>query len=152
VKRVTCTSSLLSLTLLLVSTTAGASITKKAAGKQYVKDVAPLNVSISKFNSELLKWTNSTTDAQGENDAKPLITSMQDFQNKLLGQSWPSAAKHDVRVLYNAISPLEADLENISDASALNDGTFSSKFNMDSAVVGSDSNIVRHDLGLPLIS
>ena len=64
-KRVAYASAMLSVTLLQTSSAAGASIAKKEAGKQYLKDVAPLNAQITKFNAESDKWTSSTTDAQG---------------------------------------------------------------------------------------
>lgn len=149
-KRVAYASAMLSVTLLLTSSTAGASITKKAAGKQYLKDVAPLNTQITKFNAESDKWTSATTDAQGEKAATPLIAALRTLQNKLLSQSWPSGAKHDVRVLYNETSSLEADLLTISTISDLDSGSWASKFANDATKVGSDANIVRHDLGLPL--
>ncbi len=141
-----------SLAILLVVSTAANAITVKAAAKQYLKDVAPVNSALTKFADQAGKWSDSTTDAQAENDATPAINALQKLQNELLSQSWPAKAKGDVRTLYKAIPGLEANLFALSGITILNDGSWLSTFSTDSATIGSDSNIVRHDLKLPLNS
>jgi hypothetical protein len=136
----------------LVSATAGASISTKAAGNQYLKDVAPTNLALGKFFAEASKWTNSTTDAQAEKDATPAVAALHKLQNTLLTQSWPKKAKSDVRTLYSAISPLEADLLTLGGISMNSVESWESKFNPDVTTMTSDVNFVRHDLGLPLKS
>jgi hypothetical protein len=143
---------LLSLTLILVSSAAGATITKKAAGKQYLKDVAPTNTALTTFVNEAGKWGNSTTDAQAEQDATPAIKALRKLQGELLSQSWPTKASGDVRTLYKEISHLEASLLALAGITILNDGGWLSSFDSDVTTLSSDSNLVRHDLGLSLNS
>jgi len=137
--------------LRLPSSTAGASITIKAAAKQYLKDVAPYNAAHNKFSSEASKWTGSITYAQMGKEATPFIAASETFQQKLLSQSWPTKAKRDVRTFYNAISPLEADLVTLSGVSSLSIENWLSTYNTNNSTATSDANLVRHDLGLPLV-
>lgn len=136
--------------LFLSSSTAGASISLKAAGKQYLKDVAPTNAALAKFNAESSKWTNSTTDAQAEKEAAPVITALRKLQDALLVQSWPSKAKGDVRTFNRAISPIEADLLALSTLTVLGGDNWVSKYTSNGSDLALDVNYVRHDLGLPL--
>jgi hypothetical protein len=143
---------LLSLFLISSPSIAGASISVKAAAKQYLKDVAPTNVILGKFGKEAGGWTNSTTDAQAEKEAAPVVTALRKLQNELLNQSWPARAKRDVRDLYTELAPMEADLETLDGISLLDVGSWESKFATDETTLSSDVNFVRHDLGLPLTS
>ena len=143
---------IVSLSFTLASSTAGASISVKAAGKQFLKDVAPLNATFAKFEPEASKWNNSTTEKQAEKDATPAIWAMRKFQANLLTQSWPKKARPDVRTLYSGFSPLEADLEVLAQFSTLNVGNWETKFATDFTTLSSDDNFVRHDLGLKLNS
>jgi hypothetical protein len=138
--------------LFLTTSTAGASISVKAAGNQYLKDVAPANIALGKFGKEASKWTSQTTDAQAEKEASPSITALRQLQNALLAQSWPTKAKGDVRTLIKIISPLEADLVSLGGLTVLGISSWESKFASDATNLGLDVNYVRHDLGLPLNS
>jgi hypothetical protein len=143
---------ILSLSSLLASSTAGASISVKTAGKQFLKDVAPLNAAFAKFETEASKWNNSTSEKEAVKEAAPAIAAMRKFQVKLLSQSWPKKARNDIRTLYSGFSPLEADLVILGEWSTLNVSNWVSKYTTDFATLSSDDNFVRHDLRLPLHS
>jgi hypothetical protein len=134
---------------MIFSVAAGASITKERAGKQYLADVAPVNAALTKFGIEAGKWTNLTTVSFAESQATPVIKDLRKLQNLLLSQSWPRGARADLRVLYTAISPLEAYLLELSTLSGPGSGTWSSSFIHDATTLASDVGFVRHDLGLP---
>jgi hypothetical protein len=119
---------------LLVAPTAGA-IGVKAAGRQYVKDVA---------------WTNSTADAEGERQAESVLTTLNALQKNLLNQTWPRVVKGGVRFICEEdISSLQEDLREIDNNSSLGNGAFQLTFREDSQTLDSDAFYIRRELGLP---
>jgi len=136
-------------TLLLTSPTAGA-ISTKAAGRQYVEDVASANAALRTFDSEIRAWTNSTADAEGERQAASVLTTLETLQKNLLSQSWPHFVEGGVRFICEQdISSLEEDLRMIDNNSSLGNGAFQLTFRLDSRTLNSHAFYVRRDLGLP---
>ncbi len=136
-------------TLLLTSPTAGA-ISTKAAGRQYVQDVASANAALRTFDSEIRAWTNSTADAEGERQAASVLTTLETLQKNLLSQSWPHFVEGGVRFICEQdISSLEEDLRMIDNNSSLGNGAFQLTFRLDSRTLNSHAFYVRRDLGLP---
>jgi hypothetical protein len=135
-------------TLLLTSSTAGA-ISIRAAGQQYLKDVASANAELKTFDSEINAWTNSTADAEGEQQAVSVLTALGPLRKNLLSQTWPQFVKGGVRYICEDISSLEEDLRMIDSNSSLGNGTFQYTFSADSKTIDSDAFYVRRDLGLP---
>jgi hypothetical protein len=74
------------------------------------------------------------------------------LQIELLTQSWPAKDKHDIRVPNDSLSHFDADLQTLGTISILDIESWGSTFATDNATIGADVNIVRHDLGLPLVS
>lgn len=136
-------------TLLLTSPTAGA-ISTKAAGRQYVQDVASANAALRTFDSEIRAWTNSTADAEGERQAASVLTTLETLQKNLLSQTWPHFVEGGVRFICEQdISSLEEDLRMIDNNSSLGNGAFQLTFRLDSRTLNSHAFYVRRDLGLP---
>ena len=136
-------------TLFLTSSTAGA-INIKAAGKQYVKDVASANAVLKAFDSEINVWTNSTADAEGEQQAASVLTALGTLRKNLLSQTWPHFVKGGVRFICEEdISSLEEDLRQIGSNSSLGNGAFQFTFREDSKVTHLHASNVRRFLGLP---
>ena len=136
-------------TLLLTSPTAGA-ISTKAAGRQYVEDVASANAALRTFDSEIRAWTNSTADAEGERQAASVLTTLEALQKNLLSQTWPHFVEGGVRFICEQdISSLEEDLRMIDNNSSLGNGAFQLTFRLDSRTLNSHAFYVRRDLGLP---
>jgi hypothetical protein len=135
-------------TLLLASTTAGA-ISVKAAGEQYLKDVASANAALKTFYSEETAWTNSTADTEGERQAASALTPLVTLRKNLLSQRWPQFVKGGVRYISEDISSLEEDLRMVDSNSTLGNGTFQFTFSVDTKTIDSDALFVRRDLGLP---
>jgi hypothetical protein len=133
----------------LTSPTAGA-ISTKAAGRQYVQDVASANAALRTFDSEIRAWTNSTADAEGERQAASVLTTLETLQKNLLSQSWPHFVEGGVRFICEQdISSLEEDLRMIDNNSSLGNGAFQLTFRLDSRILNSHAFYVRRDLGLP---
>lgn len=136
-------------TVLLASSTAGG-ISVKAAGKQYLKDVASANAVLKTFNSEINTWTNSTADAKGEHQAALALTALRTLRENFLSQTWPQSVKGGVRFICEEdISSLEEDLHQIGSNSSLGNGAFQFTFREDSKVTALHASNVRRDLGLP---
>jgi hypothetical protein len=136
-------------TFLLTAPTAGA-IGVKAAGRQYVKDVASANAALKTFNSQIKAWTNSTADAEGERQAESVLATLNTLQRDLLSQSWPRFVKGGVLFIGEEdISSLQEDLREIDNNSSLGNGAFQLTFREDSQTLDSDAYFLRRDLGLP---
>jgi hypothetical protein len=136
-------------TLLFTSPTAGA-ISTKAAGRQYVQDVASANAALRTFDSEIRAWTNSTADAEGERQAASVLTTLETLQKNLLSQTWPRFVEGGLRFICEQdISSLEEDLRMIDNNSSLGNGAFQLTFRLDSRTLNSHAFYVRRDLGLP---
>jgi hypothetical protein len=149
VKRSIAVTGLTIATLVLSSSVVGA-INMKAAGEQYVKDVASANVALKTFNAEIDAWSNSTADAEGERQAASVLAALQATQKNLLSQSWPRYVRSGVRFICEEdISSLEEDLREIDSNSSLGNGAFQLTFREDSKTLDSHAFYLRKDLGLP---
>jgi hypothetical protein len=149
VKRAIVVPALTTAALLLSSSTVGA-IGVKAAGEQYLKDVATANTALKTFDSEINTWTNSTADAEGEQQAASVLTTLKTLQRNLLSQTWPRLVKGGVRFICEQdISSLEEDLHMIDNNSSLGNGAFQLTFRADSQTLDSHAFYIRRDLGLP---
>jgi hypothetical protein len=138
--------------LLLTSSTAGA-ISIKAAGEQYVKDVASANAELKTFDSEINAWSNSTADTEGERQAASVLAALKTLQKNLLSQSWPQFVKGGVQFICEEdISSLEEDLRMIDSNSSLGNGAFQLTFRADSKTMDADAFYVRRALDLPTSS
>jgi hypothetical protein len=136
---------------LLLSSTSASAIGIKAAGEQYLKDVATANTALKTFNSEIDAWTNSTADAEGEQQAASVLTALKTLQKNLLSQTWPRFVTGGVRFICEEdISSLEEDLRMIDSNSSLGNGAFQLTFRADSKTMDTDAFYIRRDLGLPI--
>lgn len=124
-------------------------ITVKAAGRQYLALVNPVNTTIATFVSQANGWSDSTTDAQAEADAQPVIKDLQNLQTGLLRDRWPSVARNDIKALVQSIAPLVGDLEGLASLNLLSASSWETTFERDASSTGTAANIVRSDLGLP---
>jgi hypothetical protein len=149
VKRAIVVPLLMIATLLLTPSTSDA-MSLKAASRQYLLDVAPANAALKSFDAEIIAWTNSTPDVEGEKQAAPVFTALRTLQRNLLSQAWPRFVKGGVRFICEEdISSLEEDLSMIDSNSSLGNGAFQFTFSADSKTIDSDAFYVRRDLGLP---
>jgi hypothetical protein len=134
--------------LILTSSASGA-ISNKAAGKQYLKDVASANAALETFGSEINAWTDSTSDAEGQRQAASALTALVTLRENFLSQTWPRSVEGGVRYIGEEdISLLEENLRMIG-YTALGNGTFQFAFGVISKTMDSDASYVRKDLGLP---
>jgi hypothetical protein len=148
VKRVIVVPVLVIAALILTSSTSGA-ISNKAAGKQYLKDVASANAALETFGSEINAWTNVTSDAEGQRQAASALTALVTLRENLLSQTWPRSVEGRVRYIGEEdLSLLEENLRMIG-YTALGNGTFQFAFGAISKTLDSDAFYVRKDLGLP---
>ncbi|MGA2968505.1 MAG: hypothetical protein ABSE75_01720 [Acidimicrobiales bacterium] len=148
-KRISVVPVLFIATLFLTSSTAGA-ISTKAAAKQYMRDVATVNVALKTFDSEINAWNNSTVDIEGEQQAASVLDALGKLRENFLNQTWPQFVKSDVRfICAEDISSLDEDLNQIDNNSSLGNGAFQFTFHEDSKVTHLHASNVRRVLGLP---
>jgi hypothetical protein len=136
--------------VMLVPLTAGASTRVTAAGKQYLKDVAPLNAEISKWNAETAGWTGSTTNAQIEAQTSPLDAALRTFQGKLRSQLWPKNVVRDVAALYSSVTFLESTVSTLETSGMPFDEAYLSEVQGQDSITASNASPVRRIFGLPL--
>jgi hypothetical protein len=153
-KRTTAIVALLSVLSLCGSISAGASsyhskaISKKAAGKQYLRIFGPTGSAASTFGTEAGAWTSSTTDAQAEADAKPLITALQTLNRALLKDSWPAGARSDAKAVVRSDKPLIRDLQSLSNLDRSSISSYVATFDKDANAFGTAATNLQQDLGL----
>jgi hypothetical protein len=136
-------------TLSVVSSTSGA-ISLKAAGRQYLKDVAPANAALESFKAEISAWTNATPNALGERQAAAVLSALDTLQKNLLSQRWPHSIEGGVQfIVREDIASLEEDMNSVTANSSLGNGALQSTFRADTQTIDSDAFYVRRDLGLP---
>ncbi len=121
-----------------------------AAGRAYLKDVAPDNQAYAAFYKLANTWTASTTAAQIQAGIAPLIAADERFQAALTDTDWPASARADIRRLAASVATEIADLENMPNA-----GTeflsveWQQSWNQAGATFTLRADMVRHDLALP---
>jgi hypothetical protein len=121
-------------------------ITKGAAGKQYLADIAPANAAANTAHNQA---NGATTVADLAKAVAPVIITYNKFDSLLLRQKWPNGVKTDIHTLVVADSAYIGDLNAVSNASALNLSALGATISRDGQITEADSNIVRADLGLP---
>jgi hypothetical protein len=125
-----------------------AAISQKAAARQYLTIVAPVNAAADKFNSQANEWSNSTTNAQAEADAKPLISAVLKLNSKLHNDRWPTSSRSAINALVSADAALIKALRSLSSVNQVNASSLISTFHRDQGDLGSAATMVRRDLGL----
>jgi hypothetical protein len=125
------------------------SISVSAAGRQYLALVGPVNTVQDGFVDKAHSWGNSTTDAQAEADATPLITAFQKLDTGLVDDSWPPSARSDVKSLTSADGSVIGDLQSLAGIDILSASSWLQTFTRDEQAVGVAVSEVRHDLNLP---
>lgn len=135
------------------STNTAKPITTKQAAVQYLADVKPYNVAWDKFGAAFEKWAKHTggTAAHTGTFANPMVAAISTFDHKVLSQRWPANARSAIQTLVLDDAVLQGDLEGLP---ALNNLTLSSwamSYRKDSTIDSAAADVVRSDLGLPLI-
>jgi hypothetical protein len=137
--------------------TAGASVRTarmSSAAHQYLMDSAPVDTASTAFQSTVISWMGNpdVTGAEAESAARPLISALVSFQNKLEGQPWPKGAQDDVRALVSAFNGLLDDLRGLSHDHIGDTSSWEGPFLSEDMSTTAATNKVRHDLGLPPLS
>jgi len=126
-------------------------ISKKIAAKEYVSIVAPVNVAADRFNSQANEWSDSTTNAQAETDATPLIAAVLKLNSKLANGSWPASSGRAIKSLIKIDATLIGDLRSLSAVDNVDSSSVFATFRRDQGDLGAAATAVRHDLGLPAV-
>lgn len=124
-------------------------ISTATAASAYLADVAPANAALTAFSGATSRWNSSTTNAQGEMDAQPVIAALQNLDTALTSYQWPTDAVADVHTMIGDNGALIGDLQSIANLTLVNDSGWLSTLQRDAAADHSAVNLVRHDLGLP---
>jgi len=122
---------------------------KKADARQYLTIVAPVNVAAAKFNSQANEWSDSTSDAEAEADARPLITAVLKLNSKLKDDRWPKSSKSAIKTLVSVDTALVRALRSLSSVDQVDLSSLFSTFQRDQSDLGAAASLVRQDLGLP---
>lgn len=134
-----------------VATMASATTIPKAR-HQYLADVASYNKAVDTVDARMRTWTSSTLIMTAQRDVQPVISAGEVFQRRLIGQSWPKHVRPAIMRLYMAIGNEDAMLSSIQAMSVFDGGAIVAAMNQAGMVTLSDANVVRHDLGLPLVT
>lgn len=134
----------------LPANVAAAPISRSRAAHQFLRDGVPLIAAAHRFSAAAATWGNAGASTRIWSVAHPFVTAMENYQNALLTQSWPKFMRADVRALYQALAPVEADIDGLRDVLSLNISAWEAQFETDWTHLGATVNIVRHDLGLKL--
>jgi hypothetical protein len=94
-------------------------------------------------------WTLSTTRAQTESGAAPLITAEENFDHALTSTAWPVNATAAIQTLITENRVIIADLNLLDTITHATVAAWQLKLEQDTVVDATDSNLVRSDLGLP---
>ncbi len=127
-------------------------LSKSAAAKRYLALANPLNFSASVFGGELSQANATTTAAEVEVAAAPLIARLKAMKKGLLTERWPAPVDLESKSLAQFVGKLEADisqlgslaLRNAQDVSAWGKRYFTDAF--DAATL---TTFIRRNLGLP---
>jgi hypothetical protein len=125
------------------------SATKEAAARQYLTIVAPVNAAAARFNSQANEWSDSTSDAEAEADAKPLIGAVLRLNSKLKDDRWPKSSRSAIKSLVSVDAALVKALRSLSSVNQTDLSSLFTYFQRDQSNLGAAATIVRHDLGLP---
>jgi hypothetical protein len=125
-------------------------MTKVQATRFYVSAAKPANAALKTLVSEAGTWTASTTVAQAEAEAKPVIDAVIAFEPKLstLAFSYP-AAKADLVAEVDASGTIQSDIASLSTVNFQNAAAWTQKFLSDVATLNAANNAVRKELGRP---
>jgi hypothetical protein len=122
---------------------------EKAAARQYLSIVAPVNAAAAKFNSQANEWSDSTSDAEAEADAEPLISAVLKLNSKLKDDHWPKSSRSAIKILVRVDAALVKALRSLSSVNQTDLSSLFADFQRDQSNLGAAATIVRHDLGLP---
>lgn len=125
-----------------------------SAAHQYLVDSAPVGTASTAFQSTVISWTGNPkmTGSEAEAAARPLISALVTFQNKLESQTWPTDARDDIRALVSAFNGLLGDLRALSHDDIADTSSWEGPFLSEDVSTTAATNKVRHDLGLPPLS
>ncbi|HXQ44614.1 MAG TPA: hypothetical protein VN816_08245 [Acidimicrobiales bacterium] len=131
------------------STTRSPASPTAAAARAYIAAANPANSVITTFGNQATHWKTQTTDSQAESEAQPVVTALQNMQEKLLGTIWPTSARKDVDTLVPAVGLMIRDLQALASLNFVNVSSWESTFSRDLSTIYTDTTAVREDLGLP---
>lgn len=144
---------------LIVAMPGTASASARTAGisspaHQYLVDSAPVGTAAAAFQSTVISWMGNpeVTGSEAGSAARPLISALVIFQNKLESQTWPTGARNDIRALVSAFNGLLGDLRALSHDDIADTSSWEGPFLKEDVSTTAATNKVRHDLGLPLLS
>ena len=138
---------------------AAASAPARSAGitrstHQYLVDSAPVDTASAAFQSTVLSWMGNpkVSGSEAGSAARPLISALMAFQNRLEVQTWPAGARDDVRALATAFNGLISDLRALSHDDIADTSSWEGPLLKEDVSTTAATNKVRHDLGLPPLS
>ena len=131
------------------TTTSSTTSPTAAVAQVYIAAANPLNSAITTFSSQATDWNTQTTDSQAESEAQPVLTALQNMQQKLLVTTWPTSARKDVDPLVSDVGLMIGALQALSSLNFVKASSWESTFVHDLSTTFTDTTPVREDLGLP---
>jgi len=125
-------------------------MTEQQAAQTYVSDVARVNDARAVFHALAEKWDSSTTNAQAQAAAAPLVNALDAVQPKAqsLAADYPAAATQ-IGAVVSAVMALNNDLSQLANLKATIDvNPWSQRYDSDRAALTTASNALRSALGL----
>lgn len=103
------------------------------------------------FKVAYSKLPPSASNAQIAEVAAPLVSAYRQVDRNLLSIDWPATVRADIDALVKADATFEGVMDSISSQSSVSASQWSQQFSTAASQVNAAVNIVRRDLGLPLV-
>jgi hypothetical protein len=127
----------------------GASASASSAGAQFTADRTAMAAASGTFTQAFGAWERSGASyTQTSPFVNAYVTAIAAQDHKLLSQTWPAGVISDIDMVVRSDAAVQGTIQSLSGSSS--DPDFFLSYDQDAAVSIADSNIVRHDLGIPL--
>jgi hypothetical protein len=124
-----------------------------SAGAQFVADRTTLATASRAFDQAFVAWERSGKGtAQTSSFAAAYASALDAQGHTLLNQKWPAGAVVDIDALVRGDAAVEGVVAGLPGLGSSSVGAWLIAFNQGAAVGVANANVVRHDLGLPLVS
>ena len=140
--------SLTVISTLLVSSHAGAALTKTSEAKQFSSDINRYSATWNNFGSDVISWSNKTSDREMTSQATASRNSLAVLARTLKAQQWAPAVSKDVAALENAMTPALTDFKNLASLKPSGHDAWINRFVQDCTTLFNRADVVSRAVGL----
>lgn len=128
--------------------------TAKLAATQFGHDDAPFARARAAYATAFSTWyASKAPTSETTSFVDPFVAACQAFEHKLDSQSWPPTDRSKVRTFAASVAVVAIDVARLPTITTVASGlALATQFARDSAASETDSNRLRHALGLPALT